>query len=177
VKKFLFIFIWTVFLGSTIVYAGWWRTFGGPETDKSACVKKTLDGGFIVSGVTWSFGDVGNANIWLVKIDSLGNKQWAYTPGIGGGPTYGLLQMEGTTAQGANLLEQIRTGKPYGQRIELVISDQRSMEVLSLKLRRMEFCLLNWMKTVTVYGRKIIEREMLEQVVETFNKQLTAVTS
>jgi hypothetical protein len=53
----------------------WAKTFGGQNYDDGMNFEKTSDGGFIISGLTESFG-VGDRNVYLVKTDSLGNIQW-----------------------------------------------------------------------------------------------------
>lgn len=44
----------------------WSRTFGGSGNDVCYAVQRTTDGGYIVGGITSSFGAAGN-DIWLVK--------------------------------------------------------------------------------------------------------------
>jgi len=53
----------------------WDSTFGGSEDDSGSAVQQTSDGGYIVVGNTWSYGD-GDSDIWLIKTDSEGNKEW-----------------------------------------------------------------------------------------------------
>jgi len=60
----------------------WTKTFGGNLTDEGHDVQEISDGGFIVTGLTESFG-AGNSDIWLIKTNSQGLQQWAKT--IGGG--------------------------------------------------------------------------------------------
>jgi hypothetical protein len=60
----------------------WDQTYGGSEEDYVAQMLRTPDGGFLMFGETYSQdGDVGcnhssNGDWWLVKTDSLGNKEW-----------------------------------------------------------------------------------------------------
>lgn len=54
----------------------WSRTFGGENDDYAFSVAATLDGGYAIAGVTWSFG-VGESDSWLVKTDSSGEEEWS----------------------------------------------------------------------------------------------------
>jgi hypothetical protein len=61
----------------------WDKRFGGYREDWLYSVQQTNDGGYILGGFSWSdsSGDVsqhskGGPDYWIVKIDSLGNKQW-----------------------------------------------------------------------------------------------------
>jgi parallel beta-helix repeat protein len=71
----------------------WSRTYGaGPSglptqlsigfsgDDEAKTVVQTIDGGYILSGDTHSFGS-GGSNVWLVKTDALGNMEWNKTYG------------------------------------------------------------------------------------------------
>jgi hypothetical protein len=53
----------------------WTKTYGGNEDDEGWCVHQTLDGGFIMSGHTESFG-LSEDDFWIVKTDSQGVKEW-----------------------------------------------------------------------------------------------------
>jgi len=55
------------------------KTFGGSENDLGHSVQQTSDGGYIVAGHTYSFGN-GN-EFWLIKSNSNGNEEWNQTYG------------------------------------------------------------------------------------------------
>ena len=59
----------------------WKKTYGGSGTDFAKSVQPTTDGGSIISGETTSSdGDItgshGGDDLWLIKLDTAGNKQW-----------------------------------------------------------------------------------------------------
>jgi hypothetical protein len=53
----------------------WTKTYGGPGEDYGVTIKQTLDGNYIIAGITSSFGPNGK-NAWIVKIDSNGDTLW-----------------------------------------------------------------------------------------------------
>lgn len=65
----------------------WAKTLGGTSTDYGESIQKTTDGGYIISGYTTSFG-AGSADVYLIKIDSIGNPLWSKSFG-GTGSEYG----------------------------------------------------------------------------------------
>ena len=62
----------------------WQKTYGGPEEDWAYAIAPTSDGGYVVAGVTGSFG-AGEGDVWVLKLDGLGNVQWQKTYGGTGG--------------------------------------------------------------------------------------------
>jgi hypothetical protein len=59
----------------------WQKNFGGSNGDNGASIKKTLDGGYIVAGYSASndsdvTGSHGLSDVWVLKLDSVGNLQW-----------------------------------------------------------------------------------------------------
>ncbi len=58
----------------------WEKTFGGAGIDRAESVQQATDGGYILGGVSDSFGG-GDADFYLVKTDILGNLVWQKTYG------------------------------------------------------------------------------------------------
>ncbi len=64
----------------------WDKDFGGNYIDVFSCLQQTTDGGYILGGTSSSqiggdktqntCGDTTDADYWIIKIDSQGNKQW-----------------------------------------------------------------------------------------------------
>ena len=61
----------------------WAKTYGGSNYEGAHCVRQTSDGGFIMAGETYSFG-AGNSDIWILKLDVIGNIQWQKIYGASG---------------------------------------------------------------------------------------------
>jgi predicted secreted protein len=58
----------------------WTKTYGGRGNDLSGAVQQTSDGGYIIGGITSSFGSGGD-DIWVIKTDASGNILWDKTFG------------------------------------------------------------------------------------------------
>ncbi len=70
----------------------WQKTYGGSSIDKAFSVVQYYDGGYLAVGETGSTdGDISEwypgtyHDIWLIKIDSIGNLEWEKTLGGSGG--------------------------------------------------------------------------------------------
>ena len=58
----------------------WTRTFGGSNSDDGFSIRQTIDGGYIITGFTNSYG-AGAWDIYLLKCDMVGDLQWYNTFG------------------------------------------------------------------------------------------------
>ena len=58
----------------------WQNTYGGVDAEHPSCIQQTSDGGYIVAGQTTSFG-AGNADAWVMKLDTTGAITWQKTYG------------------------------------------------------------------------------------------------
>lgn len=68
-------------------YLLWSKTYGGAASDVGFAVEQTTDGGYIITGISQSFG-LGENDIYLIRTDSMGDSLW--TKRIGGtGPDNG----------------------------------------------------------------------------------------
>ncbi len=74
----------------------WQKTYGGPVFDYGKSISPTPDGGYIAAGETDSFG-AGSRDIWVLKLDAMGNILWQQTYG---GNDYDWLGSIQTTVDG-----------------------------------------------------------------------------
>ncbi len=86
----------------------WDKNFGGTNSENLTCFDETIDGGFIIGGISQSgiggdktqplWGNANDEDYWIVKIDSMGSKQWDRD--LGGTHYDELLSIEQTTDGG-----------------------------------------------------------------------------
>jgi len=62
----------------------WSRTYGGAQTDEGWSIRATRNGGYIVCGTTASLGK-GYGDLWLLRLNAVGDSLWAKTFGGAGG--------------------------------------------------------------------------------------------
>lgn len=71
--------VWLIKTNS-MLHWDWLKTFGGPNRDLGLSVQETEDGGYIIAGLTESFG-AGKGDVWLIKTDPKGDREWDRTFG------------------------------------------------------------------------------------------------
>jgi hypothetical protein len=74
----------------------WLKSYGGANGDSGKYIKPMPDGGCVVAGITYSYGS-GDADIWLLRLDSTGAIIWQKTYG---GSSYESLQSFEATTDG-----------------------------------------------------------------------------
>jgi len=78
ISKIFFIFISILLLlqfSVVKVYPGWFKHYGGTNSDYANSIQQTSDGGYILTGETWSYSN-GSADFSIYKLNSNGNKVW-----------------------------------------------------------------------------------------------------
>jgi hypothetical protein len=70
----------------------WNMTYGGLEEDSANSIVQAKDGGYVISGQTFSYG-AGEKDVWLIKTDDNGIIQWSKTYG-GADTDYGCSVVE-----------------------------------------------------------------------------------
>ena len=88
-KKFLYYLISLFFVVGMVFFYNtealslqmWEKTYGGTESDGGSYVQQTVDGGYIITGITFSFGSEEKGNAWLIKTNVEGNEEWIQTFG------------------------------------------------------------------------------------------------
>jgi len=85
------IFIIILFLSKTLLAqvpdTSWTNVIGGADNDVAYDIQQTSTGDYIITGRTVSFG-FGSSDVWLLKVNSVGDTLWTRTYG-GNGSEYG----------------------------------------------------------------------------------------
>jgi hypothetical protein len=76
----IMIFFWAISLSAQPTDTLWTKTYGGTNQDYAFPIQLTPDGGYIITGLTSSFG-AGGDDVYLVKTDANGNVIWTKTFG------------------------------------------------------------------------------------------------
>lgn len=58
----------------------WSKTYGGSQEDEGTCVQQTEDGGYVIAGMTGSYG-AGRYDAWVIRTDPDGTELWNRTFG------------------------------------------------------------------------------------------------
>jgi Secretion system C-terminal sorting domain len=62
----------------------WSKQYGGSLIDECYGVRQTLDGGYIMSGKSFSFSTSGDYDAYIIKVNGAGDTQWSKTYGESG---------------------------------------------------------------------------------------------
>src|SRR3989338_5099146 len=76
----LYAFLISIACPSLSASGGWAATYGGADADLASSIQQTTDGGYIMAGVTRSFG-AGENDVWVLKLRPDGAVEWEKTYG------------------------------------------------------------------------------------------------
>ena len=126
----------------------WDKRFGGNNDDNLSAISKTSDGGYILSGLSYSgvSGNKANPTIgyWIVKIDTSGNKQW--DQGFWGGNSTGATSIVQTSDKGY-LLSGSSVSNTVGDKTESNLGPSQAWVVKTDSIGQKQ-----WDKTIFTTG-------------------------
>lgn len=125
----------------------WEKTFGGSKTDYPTDIQTTSDGGYIITGTTFSkdgniSSNIGHSDIWVLKLSHAGDVQWSQTFGSN---TFDYGQAILQTNNGYILTGSIGSNKPNTSSI----SQRYDQDLAIIKIN--ELGQIIWKKT---YGQE-----------------------
>jgi len=106
----------------------WDNNYGGSYNEGGYSCKITTDGGYIALGSTYSYG-TGDHDIYLIKLDSLGDTLWTRTFG-GSNTEYGY-DIQQTSGGGFILVGKTRSYGAGSMDVYLILTDSLGQEIWS----------------------------------------------
>jgi hypothetical protein len=97
----------------------WEKKYGGSQTDICETIIQTRDGGYMAAGQSWQ--NILEGNIYLIKLDPNGNKEWDKT--IGGGLEDGAYDVMQTSERGYIVAGYTRSVTDGSYKVYIVKTD------------------------------------------------------
>lgn len=116
----------------------WNRTFSGPKDEILTSVQQTSDGGYVLTGITQSFGN-GSSDAWLIKTDPSGNEEWNRTFG---GPLEDEAQAVRQTEDGGYIIAGRTNSYATSKDIWLIKTDPSGSEEWNRTIQGFQFDVL-----------------------------------
>ena len=104
----------------------WTRTYGGSGCDEGNSLRVTTDGGYIIAGITESFGSR-SADVYLIKTNASGDTLWTRTYG---GPSYDEAYSVQQTTDGGYIIAGITESSGSGSADVYLIKTNASGDTL-----------------------------------------------
>lgn len=144
----------------------WTKTYGGIHDDEFKSVVQTADGGFALTGYTKSYNDVNSGDVWVFKLDIMGDSVWCKFYGgsredfgnqVMQHPSGELYVVGGTKSYGANLnyvngyaLQLQNNGTLIGTQIDNTSSSDQVFHSIVVSKRSSYY--INTISSVVVSG-------------------------
>jgi len=107
-----------LFVGIGFSQLMWQRNYGGPDLEEGFCVQQTTDGGYIIAGMSASFGNL--YQVYLIKTDSMGDTAWSRTYG---GASYEYGYSVHQTTDGGYIIVGFTDSFGNGRQVYLIKTD------------------------------------------------------
>ncbi len=92
----------------------WQKTYGGTKNDDGYAIHQTSDGGFLIAGITHSYGETGSS-AWVIKTDSNGN--------CGDLDATGLAPITTPTCNSYNVNMTVNEASPSGNNVTCTVKE------------------------------------------------------